>query len=626
MDTKDIVARALEFAAAKDNIQRDAVAQQQIREFVGKYPYKEKPELLRAMTPDDLFDGSANDRFFNWLEDRTDSVGSVFTHGVGVYPEAVKRFSFFKVILTVLVSDKSVSFKIDQNWGIIPGFGGEKLIAKKLLSLYYSDFIMPVYKTEDLERFSFNLGINYRSKANQHFRKDYTTLTTGQKFELLNIGLLEFKKAHLDGWTNTMFAHFLEQGELPPGTEPEEAAEPVKQPELQPAAPSQRELSKTAQLLEARLKVAVKTIKDLRAKAKSTDERVKNLQDELNARERELKKLESELQQRTQEQQAIKQENEKKASDQEQAENEAQKEMRKRIGQLEDSIRERDERIKSMAEELSQRESFVRIGESDFIEGDIGAFEMPPPPEVELEKVKSGTPRLDDLLNGGVPIGSQMIVYGPSFIGKEIVMDSFAAHGIANGIPLIWVTTDKTIEEIREEMSHYISDFESYEKKGLIYYIDAYSRMVGDNSVVENASYLDDTADVESIVDIVEEQLGKMDPAIREKGYRLVFRSVSSLSANHDIKSIFALLRQFVAKRRKDKCVATYSIEKGIMSEQDLQIISSIMDGVMEFTTDGTNNFLSIQGICETQTRERVEYSVSKGELSIGSFFLGRIK
>jgi hypothetical protein len=125
---------------------------------------------------------------------------------------------------------------------------------------------------------------------------------------------------------------------------------------------------------------------------------------------------------------------------------------------------------------------------------------------------------------------------------------------------------------------------------------------------------------------MVDDHLAKIRELVNEKGYRLIFRSISSLTANHDIKSIYALLRQFVAKRRKDRCVATYSIEKGIVSEQDLQIISSIMDGVIEFSTDGKTNSLSIQGICETQTRDKVQYAVGKGGLSIGSFFLGRIR
>ncbi len=653
MEKKDIAARASEFAARKESIDRDAVARQQIKDFLARYPYREKPEMLRTMTPDDLFDPNASDRFFDWLDKRTNNVGVIRTNEGAVYPEAVKRIDFFKVVLTVLVSDKpNVSFKIDQNWGIIPGFGGDKLIAKKILSLYYSDKIVPIFRTEDLERFSASLGIDFAAKAKKQFRKDYASLSVGQKFELLNSGLLEYKAANLAGWSNTQFSLFLYQESLPAGkamTPP-----PVEEPKESATMVSQKELAKTIQLYEARLRLAEKTIRELRNEASVKEARPNQMEEELRAKEEDMGKREKSLAQweLTLKEEARRVEAARKAESTEQAdlrktleemarrlrekEDEAQEasklamdeqaRLRKTIDELRLQLRDKDERLQTLESEMSRNSNFIRIGESDFMEGDVGVFETTKPGEAGQEKVKTGTPRLDDLLNGGMPIGSQVVVYGPAFIGKEIAMDVMAANSISNGIPVVWVTTDKTIEEIREEMSAVIDGFERFEKQGLVQYVDAYSRIVGDSSVVENASYLEDSADVESISTMVDDRLAKVKDVVKEKGYRLVFRSVSSLSANHDIRSIFALLRQFVARRRKDKCVATYSIEKGIMSEQDLQIISSIMDGVIEFTTDGKSNFLTIQGICETQTRDKVQYTASKGSLNIGSFFLGRIK
>ncbi len=652
MEKKEIVAKAVKFASLEENRKRDAVAQQQIKDFLSRYPYNEKPELLRTMTPDDLYDNNASDRFFDWLDKRTNNVGVIRAGEGAVSPEAAKRVDFFKVVLTVLVGDKqSVSFKIDQNWGIIPGFGGDKLVAKKLLALYFSDKIVPVFKTDDLERFSSSLGIDYIGNSKQRFNKDYSSLTVGQKFELLNGGLLEFKNTYLDGWTNTALALFLYQESLPEG----QAVKPpaAEEPKESAATVSQKELAKTIQLYEARLKLAEKTIRELRGEVGAKEERAKQSGEELKSMEEELRKRADSISMR---EQALKEEARhlearRKADSTEQAdlrktleelgaqlkekEDELesvrqaaseQADLRKTIDELRLQLREKEDKLQSLEMELSHNANVIRIGESDFMDGEVGIFEVPKPAETEQEKVKTGTPRLDDLLMGGIPVGAQIVVYGPAFIGKEIAMDTFAANAIVSGIPVVWVTTDKTIDEIREEMSAVVEGFGELEKKGLVYYIDAYSRIVGDNSVVANAAYLEDSADVENISTMVDDYLAGIKDIVKEKGYRLIFRSVSSLSANHDIKSIFSLLRQFVARRRKDRCVATYSIEKGIMSEQDLQIISSIMDGVIEFATDGKNNFLSIQGICETQTRDKVQYTASKGALSIGSFFLGRIK
>jgi KaiC/GvpD/RAD55 family RecA-like ATPase/TolA-binding protein len=626
MEKKEIASKAIEFAAIQENIERDKIATGQIRDFLARYPFKEKPELLRTVAPNDLYDRTADDRFFNWLTERTDSIGETYAYEKAIFPEAVRRFDFLKVLLTVLVSDrKSVSFKIDQNWGVIPGFGGDKLIAKKLLSIYYWERVIPVFRTQDLEQVSSQLGIPFRNSALQKYRKDYSLLSVGQKFELLNSGLMDFKSSYLEKLTNTMFASFLCSELLPSPSAPKASPAPVPAPAAEEAAgpKTDDEVARLKQDYEARLREADRTISELRNETRNRRERIDGLEEKLRLMEEEIGRREADLKRREelmQEQLRQSDNRIRELSDSEKSE------LKRIIAELTKQIEEKEERVKSLEKKLSEHEGQIRIGESDFIDGEIGTFESPAPLDENHPRAKTGIQRLDDLLKGGLPVGSQIIVYGPSFIGKEIAIDSFAAQGLSEGIPLIWITTDRTIDEIREEMSLLLSNYAEHEKNGLVFYIDAYSRIVGDTSVSDNTAYLDDSGNVESIGDMTNSHLASIDAIVKEKGYRLVFRSVSSLSANHDIKNIFALLRQFVARRRKDRCIGMYSIEKGIMSEQDLQIISSIMDGVIEFSTDTKNNFLAVRGICETETRDRIQYTVGKNSLNIGSFFLGRIK
>lgn len=301
-------------------------------------------------------------------------------------------------------------------------------------------------------------------------------------------------------------------------------------------------------------------------------------------------------------------------------------ELKKALEDLREQIKTKEEKVKSLEKYLSQKEDELDRREKALIGKEVEVMEELTIAELKQEKVKSGTPRLDDLLFGGIPVGAQVAIYGPPFIGKEVAMNSFAAEGLRKGIPVIWVTTDHTIREIREEMSYVLNGFEEYEKLGLIYYIDAYSRSIGDNSRVENAAYIEDFSDIENIDELVEKRLDSVRDIVEKKSYRVIFKSISSLTAVYESKNIFRLLRPFVAKRKRDKCTAMYCIEKGIVSDQDVQIIGSIMDGIIEFETDGQSNFISIRGICETQTRDRVKYTASKSSLSIGSFSLGHIK
>ena len=301
-------------------------------------------------------------------------------------------------------------------------------------------------------------------------------------------------------------------------------------------------------------------------------------------------------------------------------------ELKKALEDLREQIKMKEEKVKSLEKYLSQKEDELDRREKALIGKEVEVMEELTIAELKQEKVKSGTPRLDDLLFGGIPVGAQVAIYGPPFIGKEVAMNSFAAEGLRKGIPVIWVTTDHTIREIREEMSYVLNGFEEYEKLGLIYYIDAYSRSIGDNSRVENAAYIEDFTDIDSIDELVEKRLDSVRDIVEKKSYRVIFKSISSLTAVYESKNIFRLLRPFVAKRKRDKCTAMYCIEKGIVSDQDVQIIGSIMDGIIELETDGQSNFISIRGLCETQTRDRVKYTASKSSLSIGSFSLGHIK
>lgn len=301
-------------------------------------------------------------------------------------------------------------------------------------------------------------------------------------------------------------------------------------------------------------------------------------------------------------------------------------ELKKSLEDLREQIKTKEEKIKSLEKYLSQKEEELDRREKALIGKEVEMVVELTKAELNQERVRTGTPRLDDLLLGGMLAGTQAVIYGPPFVGKEVVMNSFAAEGLRKGIPVVWVSTDRTVKDIREEMAFVLNGYEEYEKLGLIYYIDAYSRSVGDTSKFENTAYVEDFSDIDEIDTLVEKRLNSVRDIIEKKSCRIVFRSISSLTALYDTKSIFKMMRPFVAKRKRDKCTAMYCVEKGIVSDQDVQIIGSIMDGVFEFETDGQNNFLSIKGIGETQTREKVKYTASKSGLSIGSFSLGHIK
>jgi KaiC/GvpD/RAD55 family RecA-like ATPase len=298
--------------------------------------------------------------------------------------------------------------------------------------------------------------------------------------------------------------------------------------------------------------------------------------------------------------------------------------MKSRLEELKGQINQKEEEVRSKEKYLQQKMEELRLREQGLIAEDIEARDQELQIEVKQQKVKTGIARLDDLLFGGIPFGTNASVYGPAYVGKEVVLDLFMAEGLKKGVQVLWVLTDKGPSDIREEMSFVLPSFEEYEKLGLVRYIDAYSKSMGAEASEANTSYIDDPTDHQAIlkaVDSVAAEWKKKFPT-----YRLGFRSVSTLIAYLDPTTTFKFLQPFVGRRKRDKAVAFYVIEKGMHEEQEIQMLGSLMDGSIEFKVEQLKSFLSIKGICDVQSRGWIRYTYTKSSVSVGSFSLDHIK
>jgi KaiC/GvpD/RAD55 family RecA-like ATPase len=298
--------------------------------------------------------------------------------------------------------------------------------------------------------------------------------------------------------------------------------------------------------------------------------------------------------------------------------------LKKRLEELQAEVTAKEEEIRSKEKYLAAKEEELRMREQGVITEEIEKREADRQLEIKQEKVKTGTPRLDDLLLGGMPFGANVLIYGPPFTGKEVLVSSFIAEGLKKGIPAIWIITEKSPKEIREEMMFVLSGYEEYEKKGLVRYVDAYSRSMGDESEDPYAEYIESPTDYESIQKAIESAAKKFKED--HEYYRVGFRSISTLIAYLDPGTAFRFLSPVVGRRKRDRSVAMYTIEKGVHGEQEIQMIGSLMDGMIEFKVENLNTFLAIRGICDVQSRAFVRYNATKSTVTIGSFSLDHIR
>lgn len=359
--------------------------------------------------------------------------------------------------------------------------------------------------------------------------------------------------------------------------------------------------------LKTALNLREKEYENLSEKLKYKDEEINRREEDLNYRE---KKLQEQL--RQYEMEKIELANFKELQKQHNLEN------------LSDAIKLKEEELRTKTKFLEAKEREIELKEKGLIEKEIENSKEEVTLEIKQEKVKTGTRRLDDLLYGGFPIGSNVIVYGPAYSGKEVLIYSFIAEGLKKGVPSIILLLDKTLDEVMQDLKFVLANIEEYRSKGLLYIIDAYSRSIGDKTVIEGVEYVNSQTDLDSIMKSIDNIVQKIKDS--ERYYRIAVLSLSTLLTFMDSQQLLRFLQPFTTKRKRDRGVSIYMMEKGIHSESEVQMVSYLMDGIIEFKIEGSKTLFMVKGISEVQSRDWIEVTPAKTGLIMGSFTLGHIK
>jgi KaiC/GvpD/RAD55 family RecA-like ATPase len=298
------------------------------------------------------------------------------------------------------------------------------------------------------------------------------------------------------------------------------------------------------------------------------------------------------------------------------------------------------QRYEEMSHALAKREAELRGREADLadrkreLETMSGAAAQAEASQLHAEsvaagaeeKVKSGVRRLDDLLYGGFPAGAQVLVNGPAHTGKDVLARLFSTEGLRLGIPSIWVVTDKTWRHVRDDLEALYPKFADAERAGMIRYIDVYSLSVSSPSAAPGVRFL--SSGDKAILDQLGGAVNGFAEELKAKfhGYRLIFESVSTITAYLDTTATFRFLQPFVGRRKIDGAVGYYVLESGMHSEADLETLEHMVDGSLNLKIEQMKTFLAVRGIGDAQARSWVGYTFTKRSFNLGSFSLEHIR
>jgi KaiC/GvpD/RAD55 family RecA-like ATPase len=242
-------------------------------------------------------------------------------------------------------------------------------------------------------------------------------------------------------------------------------------------------------------------------------------------------------------------------------------------------------------------------------------------------RVKSGIRRLDDLLYGGYPAGAQILVNGPAHTGKDVLARLFSVEGLKQDIPSIWIVTDSTWTQVRDDLAALYPKYAEAEKAGMLRFIDLYTRnVVGSPQSAAGVRMLSSTD--KGVLDQLTQSVNTASEELKEKfsTYRIIFESVSTLTAYLDSSATFRFLQPLIGRRKIDQSVGYYLLDRGMHSDSDLETLEHMVDGSINLKIEQLKTFLSVKGVGETQSRAWIGYTFTKRSINLGSFSLDHIR
>jgi len=84
-----------------------------------------------------------------------------------------------------------------------------------------------------------------------------------------------------------------------------------------------------------------------------------------------------------------------------------------------------------------------------------------------INRIKSGIPGLDPLLDGGFPENSVNLVTGETGTGKTIFCTQFLWYGLLKGETGVYISLEESTDDIKNDVIQFGWDFEKFEKRGL---------------------------------------------------------------------------------------------------------------------------------------------------------------
>lgn len=243
----------------------------------------------------------------------------------------------------------------------------------------------------------------------------------------------------------------------------------------------------------------------------------------------------------------------------------------------------------------------------------------------KIKIAKTGSEKLDLLLDGGISIPSNVLVNGPPFSSRNILINNFIVKSLESGIPVIVVLLDLDIYTVRQDLLQLTENLSRYEEDGLLKYVDTYSKAISAEAPPKMALQIDSISTNQSGFLKTIDQMGSVLKTTYGT-YITVIYSLTGWIQSLDDKLLTRTLQHFTQKRKLDNSIAVYSLDSGLFPNEVYEHMNYFVDNSIEFRLEETRESLRVRGFKNPKTKEWVEV-IPKGKLlDLGSFNIRRIR
>ena len=189
-------------------------------------------------------------------------------------------------------------------------------------------------------------------------------------------------------------------------------------------------------------------------------------------------------------------------------------------------------------------------------------------------RVKTGSPSLDKLLEGGLPSQSSVLLYGAPGVGKSTFAINFLYEGLKKGEKCIYVNSVDSTDALFKKTSLNKINLAPYRKNLII--IDAYT--CKSNKKSSEKYYISNLGNITNLNIEIKKAMQEND---FEKG-RVIIDSLSDFLLYGEKRSIFKFLQILRSKIVETNSVALILVEEGLHDESVLSTLNFLTDGTIK--------------------------------------------